>query len=295
MSRQDEMRSRFHRLLGPRLFPNDLTFLFLWFREPERPIRPPTIREIGDFVAHADTREKGPVTDELRDFLSHARMMNRMGPSIDLANLPPDFIPNTKRNFDRLPRDLIERKTGQRWKDARRNLDAMLSKFGPTPSGWITIKQKSIVRAEFEVLLCTLQHYKAEPAFTADDLLRDFIVAAQKSHFIDKVGHLTRERLKPALAMFALQSMNRTTVVLKDQWRATLDAGTYNNELAVFASTVVQTHEPGGWTGLRIPIFTTGVPANDWCEEGLEVGEYVVWECPIDLSAEGKLVALRQT
>ncbi|MDG2571327.1 hypothetical protein P7L87_27620, partial [Vibrio parahaemolyticus] len=289
----DEMRSRFHRLLGPRLFPNDLALLFLWLREPERPIRPPTVREIGDFVAHADTREKGPVTDELRDFLSHARMMNRIGPSIDLANLPPDFIANTKRNFDRLPRDLIERKTGQRWKDARRNLDAMLSKFGPSPNGGITIKQKSIVRVEFEALLCALQNYKAEPAFTADDVLRDFIMAAQKSNLIDKVDRPTRERLRPLLAMFALQSMNRTTVVLKDRWRATLDAGSYRNELAVFASTVVQTHKPGGWTGLRVPIFTTAVPARDYCEDGLEVADYVVWERPIDLSAEGKLVSLR--
>jgi hypothetical protein len=292
MSRHEEMRSRFHRISSPRFSPDDLTRLFLWLREPERPIRPATIREIGDFVAHADTREKGPVTYELRDFLFHARMMHRLGPNIELTNLPTDFVPTVRRNFERLPKDLILLETGLKRRDAKQALETILSNFHRTPNGGFTYGLNTVARSEITVLTCVLQHYDVKAVFTADDVTREFFTAAQRSMLIERTDKQAQQRMKPILAMFSMQSMHRTTIVLEDQWRATLNAGTYEGELAVFASAVVQTHEPGGRLGIRVPIFTTGLNANEWCDESLEVGPYIVWETPIELSADKKLVTL---
>lgn len=111
MSRYDEIRSRLHRLLvASPLRTDDLTLLFLWLRERAAGLA--VIREIGDFVAHADERQKGPVTSEFRDFLLHSRMLHRLGPSIDLLQLPFDFVPILSRNLGRLPKEVVTCETG---------------------------------------------------------------------------------------------------------------------------------------------------------------------------------------
>jgi hypothetical protein len=92
--------------------------------------------------------------------------------------------------------------------------------------------------------------------------------------------------------MYSMQAMHRTTIVLQDPWKALLKAGTYEGKLAVFAETGVGTHKQGELVGIRVPIFTTDLNADEWCGDRLEVGEYVLWEMPIELTPERKLVAL---
>ncbi|WP_157934789.1 hypothetical protein [Microvirga ossetica] len=177
-------------------------------------------------------------------------------------------------------------------KEARRILDALLSKFGPAPDGGATLVHGSVMPPEIGVLQCVLRYYNARAVFTADHVTRDFLMAAQKNKLIEGRGDQFKEKLKPLLAMFTLQAMHRTTILLERQWRATLNAGTHQGELAVFASTVFEAQRPGPRHGIQAPIFTTGIPAREWCDAALDVGEYVVWDKPIEIGPKGKLTAL---
>jgi hypothetical protein len=117
-------------------------------------------------------------------------------------------------------------------------------------------------------------------------------MVAGKNKLIDRGSDQLKPKLNPLLSIFALQSMHRTVVLLEDQWRATLSAGTYQSELAVFASAIVETHVPGHKIGITVPIFTTGLPASEWRENTLKVGQYEVWDMPIELTPEKKLTSL---
>src|SRR3954453_18158076 len=90
MARDLEMRRRVQRLIAGEFRPDDVRPLFLWLRERSYGIG--SIREIGDFVAHSDTREKGPITDDARDYFKYlALRLPNKDRKVDPANLPSDF------------------------------------------------------------------------------------------------------------------------------------------------------------------------------------------------------------
>jgi hypothetical protein len=90
MARDVEMRRRTMRLLDGDFRPDDVSRLFLWLRERSHGLA--SIREIGDFVAHSDTRKKGVVTEETRDFLKYLSLrLPNCSRRVDLSDLPSDF------------------------------------------------------------------------------------------------------------------------------------------------------------------------------------------------------------
>jgi hypothetical protein len=72
MAREPELRRRVEQLLRGQFNQEHLTRLYLWLRSRSYGIA--SVREIGHFVAHADERSVGPVTDEVRDFFTFARL-----------------------------------------------------------------------------------------------------------------------------------------------------------------------------------------------------------------------------
>jgi len=134
MSRQPELRARVLRLLAREFRVEDLTRLLLWLRGHSYGAA--SIIEIGDFVAHADKRVKGIVTDELLACFKYMTFRIRyLKTPFDPSDLPSDFPDAVRLGFNRLGAAAIKYHTGISGKKAHLALESALSKLGTKPNG----------------------------------------------------------------------------------------------------------------------------------------------------------------
>lgn len=88
-----------------------------------------SVREIGDFCAHRNDRNKGPITDDARDFFIHTRfLMGHVfnGTHIDPFQIPPSAIDAAKANLRRIEPEFIRKGSRARNKsDAKRLLSLL--------------------------------------------------------------------------------------------------------------------------------------------------------------------------
>ena len=84
------MRIRVKRLLHGKFRPDDITTLFLHLRD--RHGGRESVREMGDFVAHPDRRDRGMTAKQVGTWFTYMRfrLLAQQGP-LDIMNLPINF------------------------------------------------------------------------------------------------------------------------------------------------------------------------------------------------------------
>lgn len=116
------LRIRVDRLLRSDLRVEDLTSLFLAMRDHCEGRE--CVREVGDFVAHRNTRTRGIITCCARDFFATLRFVfPQPKPPLDLTNLPKNFSDLLFAAFRRTDNSLLREKLGLKRVKAERNLE----------------------------------------------------------------------------------------------------------------------------------------------------------------------------
>lgn len=236
-----------------------------------------SIRELGDFVAHRDQREKGLVTGRARDILLSVRVwsgsMLGQVPNIDdilavsAANLRTATDEQLKAGLG-LGRNVIRSVLGQ----AQRKLG----------SG------KGLTDRELQVVTYLGNTFIWNPAFTdaqvADDLL----------HVLGKAGLLppgcqpVAETLFPFLPLYVVTLMHGSAILFEDGKRAELKAGFGNGEGRLEVKALLPVSDQPKPTQANVCLFWTALPGAGHCS-GLLLAEPRHWDGPLDIDRDGKL------
>jgi hypothetical protein len=285
-----EARSRVVRLLNGNFRDADLVNLFLYVRD--RCDGRQSIKDIGDFVAHRDKRDKGILTEAVRDWYQIATFHapNMFGVKPDPERLAPDFLKFLKATFKRVLSTHLRDHTGLQRAHAKKLLKHIESVIISNSNGTLALPP-SLTNDEQALINYLTSTFVVTPAFHADGLFTDFSASLKSHGLLEKSEIGSFEALSPAVALFAVSVMHNTVIVLEDGVTSKLQARA-SNVIDVQAPVPVQNPFSGKPCWFNQPIFTTTLnPATSLGPDLLSINNSD-WNFPIEVSNQIRLTKL---
>jgi hypothetical protein len=239
-------------------------------------------REIGDFVAHRDTREKGLVTQSGRDIFTSLDVwsLGLRGRRPSLADIARAGHANLRLASD----EQLKSGCGCQHQTARKRLQRALEKVE---------RNEKPTDAEFKVLNYLGNRFIWKPAFTADQLFVEFNEVLTQNGIIGKADSAALVNAKVFLTLYALAVMHGSSIILENGEKARLFAGYANHERRLEVKVDIAFNELSKPVLAPICLFLTELSAENHCDRELLVSPTPTvpshWEFPIDVGANGHL------
>jgi hypothetical protein len=285
-------RARVERLLKCDFRPDDLTGLFLYARDHCDGRQ--SVRDIGDFVAHHNERDKGIVTESTRAWFASARFhASTFGPdgkqAIDATKMPAATPEYFKIAVDRIDPKLITEKTGLRATRARQILLGVTGRLAENNDGsWALATD--LDETEKKVVECVCSVLVAKPAFSADRLCDDFFATLKSNGLITRDElRMHRDQLETLVKLYAVAAMHNCVVQIGDGSTVQLKARpeVTSKEIQVNAA-VPAPGRPGlFWSA---SIYTAESDPGMHCHPDLLKSD---WDFEIELAPDRRLCSLR--
>lgn len=211
----DDLSYRTHRLMAGDRRVVDLDRLFLGLRS--RADAQACFREIGDFVAHRDTREKGLITQVGRDVFTSVDVW-----SLKLRGREPSWADIARAAYANLrlaSDEQLQVGCGCRRPSAKQRLQRALTKVA---------RQERPTDKEVRALEYLGNRFIWKPAFTASQLGAEFQEVLLRTGIIRPIDIALSDETRTFLALYALALMHGSTIALENGHRASLFAG-YSN------------------------------------------------------------------
>lgn len=288
MARTDEAQRRAERVLRGDGSKADLAMLFLWLRR--RTYGNHAVDDIGDFVAHADERNGGVAWRGAKHFADMAvSFVSNVRPTPSMSPLEAITL-RAWGALNAMPPDEILRDTGL-GQDAvkkiiKRGLKRLYYFNGELVlAPGLTPREQQIFEHFTTILV-------SRPAFTDEELERQFINALVKNRLVAKHPSKPTPNLRENLALFALEAMHLTRLLLPRYGEALLKAGhlggmSEDDPPFLSVSVSVPLHRIDNPSFVVSPIFTTGLDARLWCEPPLISTPF--WDFPLEINSSGRL------
>ena len=284
MTRTEEIKRRADRLLrGDGTF-EDLNTLFLWLRG--RSFGQVAVKEVGDFVAHADSRDKGEARRALGGLSTVFNFHFRRN---DLQETRPysEFVAAARASFDSETPAEIRNRFGISQRKGKAALERALSRTFPLGKGF-RISRTALTTKELEVLKHFTSILHVRPLFTDLELANQFLTALTKNGIIGPRAFSANALVQ--LALFTIIKMHLTTIPLPDGKQTILHASWSGAAHKPLSVTAQMPNPKGGGSTFGVPVFTTSLLASVYCEP--ELLDIILWDFPIELNASGRLQML---
>jgi hypothetical protein len=274
-----ELRQRVERYLRGDCRVADLDRIFLGLRDRCHGLA--SIREIGDFVAHRDQREKGAVTDTVRDIhLSLDSWLHQgEGRFPDLAKAKRICAANLRTATDAQ----LDARLGLRREVVRSVLAQAIRKMEADRFEKVTQREQAV----FNYLAGA---FIWNPAFTDEQVGSELAGLLTKTGALRPVERAAFDANHDFLTLYVTALMHDTAVVMDDGSRFALFAGFDNDQRRIEVKARI---ELAGW-GKRVTapvcIFWTRLIGTDHCSDDLAAvpGK---WSGAIEIDSSGRLAA----
>jgi len=208
----DDLHLRAKRLLGGQHRTDDLDRFYLDLRE--RTHGRASFREIGDFVAHRGERNRGPVTPVARDVITSVSIW-----SLGFRGKKPTYpelAQAARANFRLASDKQLKDGCGLKRSAVKKVVDRALPRFeGGGP----------IDDEELRVLLYLANRFIWRPAFTDDEVVKDFCDVLTLNKIVSKADRPALLAARDFVSLYALICMHGTSIALEDGTSAQLLAG----------------------------------------------------------------------
>ena len=279
----EDLKSRARNILRGHYRMIDFDRLFLGLRS--RAASKPCFRELGDFVAHRDTREKGFLTQVGRDVFISLDVW-----SMKTRGIEPTFS-DLRRAADanlRLANDVqMSEGCGCSKATAKQRLKRGFEKLE---------KNRKPTDKELRVLEYLANRFIWRPAFTADQLFDEFGQLLAQCGIIDRAEMEPLENSKVPLTLYALTVMHGSAIILENGQRSNLYAGYANREGKLEVKMEIVFAEQSKPILSPICLFQTDLGPEDHCEADMLGAEAPVlidhWKRPIELNSANKLACV---
>lgn len=277
---REDLRYRARRLLDGDCRIVDLDRLFLGLRGHSG--AQACFREIGDFVAHRDTREKGLVTQIGRDVFT----------SLDVWSLKmrgrdwswDDIARAAYANLRLASDEQLLNGCGCRRPAAKQRLKRALAKAR---------QGEAVSTGESRTLNYLGDSFIWRPAFNAKQLAHEFDQVLHRNGISQRDDGPFPNHVQNFLTLYALTIMHGSAILLENGTKARLFAGFANRERHLEVKVEIVFHELPKPIMAPICLFLTDLYPEEHCSPTLlEQMNPVLcthWDFPIDIGANGRL------
>ncbi|MCP4409272.1 MAG: hypothetical protein GY807_16270 [Gammaproteobacteria bacterium] len=255
-----DLKARLERLMGGDLQVDDITKLYVGKRSASHGRA--SFREIADFVAHPDLRNRGPVTDRIRDMRTTFKPMLDRSIKDETPSLE-DLLARSVSNLRMASAEQIERLAGGR---KRRQVEKiLLSAVGKLRNGAVNALTKDEVR----VAISFGDRLIWNPALRAQEVFEDFRHVMEKNGLLQKSDSRKLDSIRPLVILHAIAVMHGTAFDLGDGMTGELQAG-FNNSYGCLEVTAILTLDdyPKD-VFLKVGLFWTDLLGRDYVEPAL--------------------------
>lgn len=283
---------------------NDIYNIFMTLREYSSDIDNPIFREVGDFVAHNDERNKGMITESLEilylkykfffDYLSQSKAVNISKPfplyvkRLILDQIDKYDATDFNKKFS-MNKNLLKSQINTIFSEDKKNEQAYM-------------KKHKINDNTLDAINDLLKFKVNEPIFNQDQLISDFLKVIKTNNLkvdttkilehSDKMTvcimlllHQTKFNFKfqefaPAYCMIA-----RDNLSISHNRKLTDKESLGNLNITV----MVQVEDQGKHIPVAFPIITTHVSVSNWCETDVFVAEKMHVNEPLCSTKNGKI------
>ncbi len=275
-----ELRQRVERYVRgePRL--DDLDRIFLGLRE--RSLGFSSVREIGDFVAHRDQRDRGPVTETVRNIhLSlDSWLQQGEGRFPDLAKAKRICAANLRTATD----EQLNARLGLRREVVKSVLAQAIRKME-------TARYDKVTKRERAVFNYLAGAFIWNPAFTDEQVGDELASVLIRAGALRADERAAFDANHASLALYVVAVMHDTTVVMDDGSRFELFAGFDNDQHRIEVKARIELAGWGKSVTAPVCIFWTKLIGPEHCSAELAAipGR---WSGAIEIDPSGRLAAL---
>jgi hypothetical protein len=273
-----DLQRRVQRLLSGDRRTEDLDRIFLSVRGRDQGRA--SLREIGDFVAHRDQREKGQVTARVRDMFLSCRSWSRqqmgIAPTLEqacevaAANLRTATDVQLEANF-KLKRSVV-----------KSVLQQAIKKIS---------KGKRLTDREYRIFNYLGTAFIWNNVFTDEQVTDDLAFVLRERGLLTKADQEQFKELTPFLSLYIIALMHGSAVLLDDGSRVELLAGFGNKERRLEIKAVLHFSDMPKPIFAPICVFWTGLLGTEHCAPEL-LADFEWWTGPLDVDRAGKLTKL---
>jgi hypothetical protein len=272
-----DLQRRVQRLLSGDCRTEDLDRIFLGLRG--RTGCRTSLREIGDFVAHRDQREKGPITQRVRDLAvsCHSWTWQQFGrgPSLKQA------IVIAEANLRIATDAQLDNKFKLKRAVVRSVLKQAISKV---QAG------KNLTDREYRIFNYLGTAFIWNPMFRDSEVIDDLGFALRDAGLITKADQDRLPIIGPFIALYVIALMHGAAILLDNGGRIDLRASPDAEERLVVLASFMFPNMPKP-VYAPICIFYTEHRAKDFVSQEL-LDDLEGWAGPLDIDRAGKLAKL---
>jgi hypothetical protein len=296
MSKKEEFRLRAQRFLTGTFDQSDLNALFLFFRTNSFGCM--SVRDLGDMIGHAETRNKGISVDAVRAMRTvaafHLKRIGNNEADFNLNRVPSDF-------FDLMDAALIitsaadlKDMTGLNKKQAKSNLFAMRHGFSHLLDGSRSVKGYSLAKNDLNVVNALSRSIISGGPYNADVLFQETLHLFKKHDFLELDQEKNAHARKDHLTLFAIAAMHGVIFDLSDGMNAEAMAGWHTRDGLPILHVAAHFIVPFGndYTKIAFELFSTDLRADHWCENYDATQETAIFLDPIEVTGMPKLRCL---
>jgi hypothetical protein len=275
-----ELRQRVARYLRGDRRVEDLDRIFLGLRDRSYGLA--SIREIGDFVAHRHEREKGPVTDKVRDIQLSLESWLKQGEGRfpDLAAATRIGAANLRTATDAqltarlgLKRDVVKSVLGLAIKKMERE------------------QFQKVTQLEQTVFNYLAGAFVWNPAFTDEEIAEDLATVLIKAGALLKDEREAFDANCAFLALYVTALMHDSTLVMEDGSSFELVAGFANDQNRLEVKARIELAGWGKPVTAPVCVFWTKLIGSEHCSDDLAATPGT-WSGPIEIDPSGRLARL---
>lgn len=280
MTLDHDLSIRVDRLLRGARRTDDLDRLFLGLRD--RSAARPSVREIGDVVAHRDQREKGLVTQKARDIFTSFRSWFRISVKREPFSLG-DIRTAAEANLRNATDAQLMERLGLKRAEAKAVLIQACKRLEKGIEA--TAREKRV----FDYLGSA---FIWNPVFTDTEVLDDLQSVLNEVGLLRKGDREAFRAVHDFLALYVVTLIHGSKVVLDGGDRADLLAGYDNPERRLEVKVMLTSHDLGP-KPVYLPacMFWTTLIAGEHCAPQLMI-DATLWQAPLEVAPSGKLAPL---
>lgn len=284
---KDGVRVRVERLLNGRRNPDDLNRLFVFLRSRSHGERP--VKEVGDFAAHHDRRDRG-ISWKRAGEIHHA---SRLFFGLQLRKQDEPYE-TTREQYARSMRAILEllgpalikRDLKLSMKQAHRTLSSGLDKIEALAKS----QPATLSAREKTVMDYIHRRFRVEPVFSQADLIRSLFTAMRKEGLITAEERPKLEVQAGFIATYVISLMHQCEVDLGNGETGTIAAGVGSDGCLVAA--ISSLAHPKVQVGAAL--FDTECHYSEWCDPTIDAdfSRVFTWTKPLELDESGRLTEM---
>lgn len=232
-------------------------------------------REIGDFIAHPDERERGPIIERMQDMrVAFKPMFDRLFGTENFE--ASDYTARMQANFNMATDQQIKDITGFRTrKPAQRALAEAITKFTQSYYDLITPKER-------ELLIRLGDSVIWNPALHGQDVFSDFQSVLVQNQLISKADRQKLNHARSAIILHAIDVFHGTQMKVGNDLSAELKAGFNNDDKFLEVTATLTLNTLPKPAAMKVGLLWTDLNAHD--HTALALHDHPgPWDSPIEI------------